>query len=60
MLSDVGGWGGGGGVSECSGCPIFVFFIKENWIFAMTRHYAEPDINILSTRNLPFDSGVRQ
>ena len=30
MLSDVGGWGGG--VSECSGSPIFIFFVKENWI----------------------------
>ena len=28
---------GGGGVSECSGSPIF---IKENWICAMTRHHA--------------------
>ena len=43
------------GVSECSGRPTFIFFIKENWICAMTRH-AEPDINILLTRNLPFDS----
>ena len=27
---------------------------------AMTRHHAEPNINILFTRNLPFDSDVRQ
>ena len=47
-------------VSECSGRPIFVFFIKENWICAMTRHHAEPNINILLTRNLPFDSDIRQ
>ena len=41
MLSDVeGGWG----VSECSGHPIFIFFIKENWICAMTRHHGEPNI----------------
>ena len=26
----------------------------------MTRHHAEPNINILLTRNLPFDSDVRQ
>ena len=32
MLLDVGGGG-----SECSGRPIF-FFIKENWICAMTKH----------------------
>ena len=54
MLSDVGGWG----VSKCSGRRIV--FIKENWIYAMARHHAEPDINILLTRNLPFDSYVRQ
>ena len=32
------------------------FFIKENWILAMTRHHAN---NIL-TRDLHFDSDVRQ
>ena len=52
VLSDVGGWG----VSECSGCSIFIFFIKENWIWAMTRHHAN---NILLTRSLLFDSDVR-
>ena len=26
----------------------------------MTRHHAEPNINILLTRNLPSDSGIRQ
>ena len=56
MLSDVEGWG----ISECSGRPIFNFFIKENFIFAMTRHHAEPNINILLTRNLAFESDVRQ
>ena len=33
---------------------------KENWICPMARHHAEANINILLTRNLPFDSGVRQ
>ena len=47
----------GMGISECSGRPIFAFFIKENSICAMTRHYAN---NVLSARNLPFDSDVRQ
>ena len=51
MLSDVGEWGEG--VSKCSGRPIFIFFIKENWIWAMTKHHAN---NILLTRNLPLDS----
>ena len=55
MLSDVGGWG----FSKCSGRPIFVF-IKENWICEMTIHHAEPNINILLTRDLPFDPDVRQ
>ena len=36
------------------------FFIKENWICAMTRHYAESNISMLLTRNLPIDSDVRQ
>ena len=58
MLLNVRGWGDG--VSECSRPPIFTFFIKENLIFALTRHHAEPNINILLTRNLPFGSGVTQ
>ena len=41
----------GVGVSKCSRHPIFNFFIKENWICAITRHHAEPN-NILLTRNL--------
>ena len=56
MLPDVmGGGGGGWGVNECSGRPIFIY-----WICVITRHHAEPNINILVTRNLPFDSDVRQ
>ena len=53
MLSDVGGAG-------LTGRPIFTFFIKENWICAVTRLHAEPNINMLLTRNLPSDSDVRQ
>ena len=60
MLLNAGGKGRGGRVRECYGRPIFIFFIKENWICAMTRHQAEPNINILLTRNLPFDSDFRQ
>ena len=37
-----------------------LFFIKENWICAMTRHHAKSNINILLTRNFPIDFGVRQ
>ena len=39
---------------------LYFFFIKENWICAMTRYHAESNINIILTRNLPIDSGVRQ
>ena len=42
ILSDVEGWG----VSKCSGRPIFIFFVKEDWICAVTRHHAEPHIGI--------------
>ena len=35
------------------------FFIKENWICALTRHDAEANINILLTRNLLINSDVR-
>ena len=56
MLLDVGGWC----VSECSGRPIFILFIKENWICTVTRYHVEPNINILLTRDLPFDLEVRQ
>ena len=55
MWSDVGRWGDGGG-SEFPWRPIFIFFIKENWVCAITRHYVELHINILLTRNLPIES----
>ena len=42
ILLDVEGWG----VSKCSGRPIFIFFVKEDWICAVTRHHAEPHIGI--------------
>ena len=35
MLLDVGG--GGWRVSKCSGRPIFIFFVKENWAFEIRR-----------------------
>ena len=56
MLLDVRAWG----VSECSGRPIFIYFIKENWICTVIRHHIEPNINMLLTRILAFDSEVRQ
>ena len=36
------------------------FFIKGHWIYGMTRHRAEPNINILLTRNLRFDTDTKQ
>ena len=48
MLSDVGGWK----VSELAS-------VLDVYC-AMTRHHAEPNINILLTRNLPFDSDITQ
>ena len=38
----------------------FFFSVEKNWICTMTRHHTESNVNILSTRNLPVDSGVRQ
>ena len=58
MLSNVGGEGVSRG-SECPGRQIFIFFIKENRICPMTRHDGESN-NLLLTKNLPIDSGVRQ
>ena len=45
--------GGGGGISECPGNSIFIFFIKENWNCGMNRYNAEPNINLLLTGNVP-------
>ena len=59
---DVNGRAGGGGVwvyRELWRSNLYLFFIKENWIYAMTRHHAGRNINMLVTRNLSFDSGVR-
>ena len=39
------------------GMSSLFFFVKENWILAMIRNHAN---NILLTRNLHFDSDVRQ
>ena len=63
--SDVGQWSHNENVKIwsvflwLSGHPIFIFFIKENWIYALTRHHTELKI-ILLTRNLPCDSDVKQ
>ena len=56
MFSDV----GGGGLASVLGVQSLSFFTKENWICAITRHHAGPNINILLTRNLPFESDFRQ
>ena len=56
MLFDI---GGGGGIASVLDIQSLFFFVKENWICAMNRHHAESN-NILLTRNLSIDSGVRQ
>ena len=37
---------------ECSELLIFIFFIKENWICAMTRHHAESNNDKKSSYSL--------
>ena len=36
MLSDVGGWG----LASVLDVQSLIFFTKENWIWAVTRHHA--------------------
>ena len=48
------------GVASVLDVQSLFFFIKENWICAMTRYHAESNINILSTRNLLIESDIRQ
>ena len=68
-----GGWKGGGGKakmrcyrtqlsggSEGSGRPIFILFIKENWIYAISRHQTGANTTIVLTRNLPIDTDSTQ
>ena len=51
----------GWGVSECSGRPIFILFLLKKIGFAPWPDiHAEPNINILLTKNCPFGYGVRQ
>ena len=45
--------------ADCSRRPIFNFFVLKKNGFA-PWHYAQSNINILLTKNLPIDSGVRQ
>ena len=46
-LMDIGGeWEGGGGLKLWTSTFLFYFF-KENWICAMSRHHAEPNINYI-------------
>ena len=56
MLLDVGGWG----LASVLDVQSLFFFIKDSWICDMTGHHVELNINMLLTRNLPFDSDVSQ
>ena len=46
----------GGGIASILDVQSFLF-IKENWIWAITRHHAN---NLLLTKCLPFDSDIRK
>ena len=61
MLSDEAGWGHlhGEGKQVFWSSNLY-FFYKENWIWPMPRHHAEWSINMLMTRSLPVDFGVKQ
>ena len=48
MLSDVGGWG----LASVLDVQYLFFLLKKIGFFTMTWHYADPNINILLTRNL--------
>ena len=50
---------GGEGLASVLNIKSLIFFVKENWICAITKHHPEPN-NILLTRNLPFDSDIRE
>ena len=50
---------GGGGLASVLDVQS-LFFIKENWVFAVDRQHTKPNIKILVTRNLPFDPDARQ
>ena len=59
MLSDVGSRGGGR-LASALDVQSSSFLIKENRICAVANYHAEPNMNVLLTSNLPFDSDVRQ
>ena len=51
MFLNVGEGRGGGAGGLASVLDVqSLFFFKENWICAVTRHHAEPNINMLLTR----------
>ena len=62
--------GGGWQKRDVMGCwqvlrmSSLYFFIKENWISAEPNDFrwpdAEPNVNVLLTKSLPFDSDVRE
>ena len=57
-------------IFSCEICEIFqkrvfwtsklYFFVKENWICVVTRHYTVPNINILLKRNLHIEPDIKQ
>ena len=52
MLSDVGRWG------VANVLDVQFFFIKENWICVINRHYAESSMNVSSTKKSYFNDTI--
>ena len=60
MLSDVGIWERGGGLVASVLDIQLLYFLLRKIRFPSCTHHAEPNINMLLTRNLPIVSSVRQ
>ena len=60
MLSDVGIWERGGGLVASVLDIQLLYFLLRKIRFPSCAHHAEPNINMLLTRNLPIVSSVRQ
>ena len=45
---------------DCSGRLVFIFYYYRKLDLRYVRHHTEPNIHILFTINLPFDSDIRR
>ena len=53
MLSDLEGWR----LTNVLEVQSLFFLVRKNWIGLRTRNHVELNINVLLTRNLPFELG---